>query len=490
MKSKITFAKRAFSLLIAVLMLASILPAAIAAEGEATGYTAVEGIEWTKGYVKPDNGSLTTGNYYSRSSVFVIEKAGTVVTFTDTDGSYASSGAAVFTGWNLVDDEWVFDETIALNGANAECYKDVNGTRVYYYVTTKDNQGLRISYRSEQTDDFVPEHVTVYTTSYANWVKDNEVSYAPAELQNATFVPVTNFNDIGAGTANALNGATVSVGANGLSVVRNDDDWQQEVDWTFTAVQNWTGMTGVLVKVDFTKANTNTNSGNGGHGVTLGIKTANGTTVFNDPTLGGSAFVNSMDNWVSMGACKNYTNLLVATPSTINRYAGYVFIPATAFGANGVEGLESVSALSIYNGACTSGTAVIEKIWLVKAADASMKMAGYQDTTAQGGDTFDVRFLATINTLNVESYGFVVTATYFENGVKTVEKTYENLTTVYTGVLAAGEEQNAAAGEYFAPMTLKGIPANLEICFTVEPYYVINGTVVYGVPAVYTVNAN
>ena len=58
-------------------------------------------------------------------------------------------------------------------------------------------------------------------------------------------------------------------------------------------------------------------------------------------------------------------------------------------------------------------------------------------------------------------------------------------------VLAAGEEQNAAAGEYFAPMTMKGIPAGLEVCFTVTPYVVCtDGTIVCAAPATYLVNAN
>lgn len=491
MKSKTTFAKRAFALLIAALMLVSILPAAVAAEEEASAYTAIEGIEWSKGYVS-GSGSLTGGNSYSRSSVFVIEKAGTVVTFTD-DGNFASSGAVVFSGWNLVDGEWVFDDTIVFNGANTACYTDANGLRTYFYMTTKDNQGLRISYRSEQTDSFIPEYATIYTVSYATWTKEHRYNAAPAELQNATFVPVTNFSDIGEGkTENADDDAKLERADNGaIKLTRNGGDWIQNVDWAFDEAQNWTGMTGILVKVDYTAANLNVGS-NGAHGLNIGIHTATGSaTAYNNSSAGGAVYLNATNDWAPMGPCSRAgeSYMLVATPNTINKYAGYIFIPASAYT---VEGLDNVTAISIQNGLCTSGTTVIEGIWLVKAADTavSMEMEGYQDTTAQGGNTYDVRFLATINSLNVESYGFHVTASYYSNGEKNVKKTYEGLTTVYTGVLAAGEEQSAAAGEYFAPITIKGIPAGQAVYFTVTPYFVVNGTIVYGAPASYTVNAN
>ena len=249
-------------------------------------------------------------------------------------------------------------------------------------------------------------------------------------------------------------------------------------------------MTGILVKVDYSRG-ANTDGTTGGHGLNIGIHTATGSeAVSNNPLLGGYAWAAHKNAWFTMVPSYKYLTQLVVNPVAANRYDGYVFIPASAFGT--VEGLNSVTALSFQNGATTSGATYIEKVWLVKAADTtvSISMDGYQDTTAQGGDTYDVRFLAKINSLSVKSYGFTVKATYNDGSDKTVTKTYTDLTTVYTGVIADGEQQNTANGEYFAPMTIKGIPAGLSVTFTVTPHIVYaDGTVVTTLPATYTVNA-
>ena len=179
---------------------------------------------------------------------------------------------------------------------------------------------------------------------------------------------VTNFADVGAGKIENVGSDTVlSQSTNGfVSVVRDGGDWIQEFDWVFDTPQNWTGMAGVLVKVDYTKANTNGTTG--GHGLTLGIRTAEGTsTVFNAPALGGYVYIPAKAAWLKMGVCNKHSNMLVVDPTVTNRFAGFVFIPYSAFGT--VEGLDSVQAISLYVGASTSGTSVVESVWLVKGTE-------------------------------------------------------------------------------------------------------------------------
>lgn len=190
-------------------------------------------------------------------------------------------------------------------------------------------------------------------------------------VENAEIVTVTNFNDVGAGTtANVPETTTLTQTLEKyLTFTRNGGDWYQTADWVFAEAQNWTGMAGVLVKVDFTGANTNSDTG--GHGVSIGVHTtALGETVaLNDPTLGGYAYNLQKDTWQSMVACKKYANLLVVDPNVYTRYDGYVYIPISAFGEAGISGLDSVTSLTLYIGANTSKTAVVEGIWLIKGTE-------------------------------------------------------------------------------------------------------------------------
>ena len=188
-------------------------------------------------------------------------------------------------------------------------------------------------------------------------------------VTNPTIEQATNFADIGAGKVeNIGSDTTLAQGTNGfISLERNDGDWVREFDWKFNTPQNWSGMAGILIKVDFTAGNTN--SSTGGHGASIGIHTAAGTEViFNNTDLSGYAFVTAKDKWYAMEACSNASNLLVIAPGMTNRYAGFVYIPYSAFGA-GVAGLDSVTAITVYAGALTSGTAIVEGIWIVKGTE-------------------------------------------------------------------------------------------------------------------------
>ncbi len=135
-------------------------------------------INWSFGYVGSDQNSQNyvnmikpSGGYYSYTDIIHIEKAGTTITFTDDntnsgdDNGFISAAAYVFSSWKEVNGEWVID----LDGANfrgndTSVYKVEGSSRVYTYTTSKDNEYIRICYRSGQTSSFTP---SVYATIYA-----------------------------------------------------------------------------------------------------------------------------------------------------------------------------------------------------------------------------------------------------------------------------------------------------------------------------------
>ena len=107
---------------------------------------------WKMGYVQPAGTIKDGGSAYSYTDVIVVEKAGSTVTFTDTNKNgtaFASSGAAVFTTWKKDGDNWVFGGT-AVNGTDALATAKGNVV-TYTYTSTKDNELVRLCYRSEES---------------------------------------------------------------------------------------------------------------------------------------------------------------------------------------------------------------------------------------------------------------------------------------------------------------------------------------------------
>ena len=129
----------------------------------------VEGLTWSLGYVGSSTHSSwkntlnPTGAYYSVSSIFTVPAAGSTVTFTDDntnsngDSNFASAAAYVFSSWKEESPGvWVID-TDGYNVSGTEAtYTEAGGARTYTYTTTKDNENIRISFRSGQSSGFVP----------------------------------------------------------------------------------------------------------------------------------------------------------------------------------------------------------------------------------------------------------------------------------------------------------------------------------------------
>ncbi len=103
---------------------------------------------WNFGYVKSDGSIVASGSAYSYTDVIVVPKAGSKVTFTDNnkDGTaFCSNSAYVFSTWTKDGDNWVF-----ASGVQGEGGTFTTNPLVYSYTSTKDNELVRLCYRSEE----------------------------------------------------------------------------------------------------------------------------------------------------------------------------------------------------------------------------------------------------------------------------------------------------------------------------------------------------
>lgn len=103
---------------------------------------------WNFGYVKADGSIVASGSAYSYTDVIVVEKAGSKVTFTDTNKNgtaFCSNSALVFSTWTKDGENWVF-----ANGVKGEGGTYSTTPVVYSYTSTKDNELVRLCYRSEE----------------------------------------------------------------------------------------------------------------------------------------------------------------------------------------------------------------------------------------------------------------------------------------------------------------------------------------------------
>ena len=100
---------------------------------------------------------------------------------------------------------------------------------------------------------------------------------------------------------------------------------------------------------------------------------------------------------------------------------------------------------------------------------------------------YNIRFVATVDTLNYERIGFEITAGYTENGTAITTEFTKSCAYVYqkiTGNTAAGLQEYTAeelGGNYLMALSIINIPADLgTISFFVKPYVVENGVKIFG----------
>ncbi len=162
--------KKILSLALALVMLLSIC--ALSASAESYEEKTVE-VNWNFGYVGSSTNSggfvnviNPNGGNYSYTDVIDMGPAGSTITFVDDTPAYASAAAYVFSFWKQNGSEYELD----LEAANVPGGKA--GTRSYEFVTTEDNQAIRVTYRSEQKADFTPEFEEIFVDGVkvdVNW---------------------------------------------------------------------------------------------------------------------------------------------------------------------------------------------------------------------------------------------------------------------------------------------------------------------------------
>lgn len=103
---------------------------------------------WNFGYVKADGSIVASGSAYSYTDVIVVPKAGSKVTFTDTNkngSAFCSNSAYVFSTWTKDGENWVFTD-----GVKGEGGTFTTDPVVYSYTSTKDNELVRLCYQSNE----------------------------------------------------------------------------------------------------------------------------------------------------------------------------------------------------------------------------------------------------------------------------------------------------------------------------------------------------
>ncbi len=111
------------------------------------------------------------------------------------------------------------------------------------------------------------------------------------------------------------------------------------------------------------------------------------------------------------------------------------------------------------------------------------------------GNTFDVRFIATVDSLEHQNVGVAGVAYWTDNGQTKTWNFRYNCQTVYKSILATEDNQtveySAAALEanYLMALTFQGVPANTDVTFAFTSFAEdSNGTVTYGASSSITYN--
>lgn len=154
--------KKLLSLTLALIMVLSVFAFNASA---ATYEEKTVDVNWNFGYVGSSTNSggfvntiNPNGSNYSYTDVIDMGPAGSTISFADDASAYASAAAYVISFWNKVGDGYELD----LTANNMPGGASSAGARSYEFVTTEDNQAIRITYRSEQKADFVPEYEEVF----------------------------------------------------------------------------------------------------------------------------------------------------------------------------------------------------------------------------------------------------------------------------------------------------------------------------------------
>jgi len=183
-------------------------------------------IGWNYGYVGSATHStqrhklVTQGatSNYRYTDVFTVAKAGTKITFADPEKSFASSNVYVFSSWKQNGGNWELDTSYAnfagASASNNAIQKYASGRVSYEYVTSRDNENLRVCFCSGGKNDTVPEVYTEYvggTGTYDSLNKEVILEGTPISVKwndgsyMGSYLDAQNRNSIG-----SMSGYTLS----------------------------------------------------------------------------------------------------------------------------------------------------------------------------------------------------------------------------------------------------------------------------------------
>ena len=192
--------KKILSAFLAFVMLASVATAALTVNVGAAEKKEIN-VKWNDGYavISPNNAFSYTTDYasagsYTSTDVFTVAKAGTKITWTDSESGFASQSVAVVSNWDQVNGQWVMNKEKPLFVGASGTYTSIietptlSGSTVksitYTYITHTDNENLRLCIAGKGTG------VTVYAEeaniAESSW--DKALKIYPAEPP----VPVSN----------------------------------------------------------------------------------------------------------------------------------------------------------------------------------------------------------------------------------------------------------------------------------------------------------
>ena len=153
--------KKLVSIALALVMVLSMAAFSVSAENYEEK---IVDTNWQLGYVGSSSNTAgfvnvlnPNGGSYSYSDVIDMGPAGSTISFADEASGYASAAAYVFSFWKKNGEEFELD----LEANNIPGYS-ITASRNYEFVTTEDNQAIRVTYRSEQTADLVPEYEAIF----------------------------------------------------------------------------------------------------------------------------------------------------------------------------------------------------------------------------------------------------------------------------------------------------------------------------------------
>lgn len=132
-------------------------------------------VNWNAGKIGT-NGAITSAAGYYYSDLIYLEKAGTVVTFTDADGSFAGSDTLVVSRWNA-DGTALLNDHCSFAGGSADVTYSYGSTS-YRYVSSFDGEYVRLCYTgSGDASVYTYETTEVGTlvsnlTLYNDYVRD------------------------------------------------------------------------------------------------------------------------------------------------------------------------------------------------------------------------------------------------------------------------------------------------------------------------------